>query len=100
MDHTFVKFQFGESVKLVGIWTSNFETPAFTLEAYVSNSTTVIAALRAEDIAHIQTFAHIVHIVISVDSSSVVQQFAQKKNLPYFQGVDAFYWALHFSLTQ
>lgn len=100
VEHSFCRFRFGHSVKLIGVWSSSFETPRFTVDAYLSENTTVIALLSEEDIAVCQAFENLFQSVVSLDSSEVVKQFATSRGLPLFEGLDALYWAFYHTLTQ
>ena len=100
VEHQFLRFSFGNSRRFVGVWNSSFSTPRFTVEGYKSDNNTVIVSLSAEDIEDSLPFADLFELVVSIDSSEQVYTFASDRNLVLFEGVDALYWAIHYTITR
>lgn len=100
VEHQFLRFSFGSSQRFVGIWNSSFSTPRFTVEAYKSEQNTVIVSLSAEDLQNCLPFADLFELVVSVDESEEVENFAAERDLVLFEGVDALYWAVYHTLTR
>ena len=99
VDHQFLRFSFGSSCRYVGLWNSNFSTPRFTVDGYVNENNTVVASLCADNLAACLPLADLFQIVVSVDGSQRVRDFAAERGLVLFEGVDALYWAVHRVLT-
>ena len=99
VDHQFLRFSFGSSCRFVGLWSSNLCTPRFTVDGYVSKNTTVVASLRADDLESCLPLADLFEIVVSVDGSRRMREFATDRGLVLFEGADALFWAVHRVLT-
>lgn len=100
VEHQFLRFSFGSTRRFVGIWNTSFSTPRFTVEAYESEKNTVIASLSAEDLENCLPFADLFELVVSIDGSREVENFAAERDLVLFEGVDALCWAVHHTLTR
>lgn len=70
------------------------------MEAYKSEQNTVIVSLSAEDLQNCLPFADLFELVVSVDESEEVENFAAERDLVLFEGVDALYWAVYHTLTK
>lgn len=99
VDHQFLRFSFGTSCRFVGVWNTNFCTPRFTVDAYIHENNTVVASLSSDDLVNCLPFADLFEIVVSVDASQQVRDFAFDRDLILFEGVDALYWTVHHILT-
>ena len=91
-------FRCGDTKALLDVWSATLDTPLFTVNAYDTKFT--IASLRKEDIFAADPFSARLRVVVSLDDSREVREFASALRVALFEGPDALYWALHHAVCQ
>lgn len=88
-----VWFTFGRSNLAVDVWNAGFQTPSFTVNAYLSHRRKLILSVGCKDLTRAQAFRDKANALVLLDNNPATLNFAKNINCPDFSGPDALYWA-------
>lgn len=98
VDRKCVWFVFGRTSLAVDVWNANFDTPSFTVNAYLSKHRKLILSVGQEDVSSAWEFVDRVDALVLLDDDPGTIHFASSANCPHFSGPDALYWAFREAL--
>ena len=93
VDRNCAWFTFGQSNLAVDVWNANFDTPSFTVNAYLGKSRKLILSVGHADLQRALPFKHRAGAIVVLDDEPETAHFVSSADCPHFSGPDALYWA-------